>query len=171
MIHFELLRDRNVVVITPDGPLEKADFEQLAKEVDPFIASKGKLAGLMIHTKSFPGWRNFGAFVSHIKFVVDHHRQIERIAVVTSSGFLKIMPRIADHFVQPKIKHFDFEERIRRSRGLKRVDERADRLSWVSLMVVDALPACIRFVRQSDHRSRQSQASSAWPRGLSCRQR
>jgi hypothetical protein len=53
----------------PRGPLEKEDFEQLAKEVDPFIASKGKLVGLMIHTESFPGWENFGAFVSHLKFV------------------------------------------------------------------------------------------------------
>jgi len=111
MIHFEPLHDRNILVITLDGPLEKADFEQLTKEVDPFIASKGKLAGLMIYTKSFPGWRSFGAFVSHLKFVVDHHRQIERIAAVTNSGFLKMMPRIADQFVQAKIKHFDVDEK------------------------------------------------------------
>ena len=111
MIHFEPLHDRNILVITLDGPLEKADFEQLTKEVDPFIASKGKLAGLMIYTKSFPGWRSFGAFASHLKFVVDHHRQIERIAAVTNSGFLKMMPRIADHFVQAKIKHFNVDEK------------------------------------------------------------
>jgi len=111
MIHFELLRDRNILVITPDGPLEKADFEQLAKEVDPFIASKGKLAGVMLYAKSFPGWDSFGAFVSHLKFVADHHRQIERIAAVTDSGFLKIMPRIAEHFVQAEIKHFDLAEK------------------------------------------------------------
>jgi SpoIIAA-like len=113
MIHFELLRDRSILVITPDGSLEKRDFEQLAKEVDPFIASKGKLAGIMICAKSFAGWRSLGAFTSHLKFVVDHHRQIERIAVVTSSSLLKIMPRIAGHFVHPKIKHFDFEEKDR----------------------------------------------------------
>ncbi len=111
MIHFELLRDRNILVIIPDGPLEKADFERLARAVDPFIASKGKLAGVMIYTRSFPGWRSFGAFVSHLKFVIDHHRRIERIAAVTDSRFLKIMPRIASHFVQAKIKHFDFEEK------------------------------------------------------------
>jgi hypothetical protein len=55
MIHFELMRDRNILVIIPDGPLQKADFEQLAKEVDPFIASNGDLAGLMIYAKSLPG--------------------------------------------------------------------------------------------------------------------
>jgi hypothetical protein len=39
MIDFELLRDRSILLITPGGPLEKADFEQLAKEIDPFIAA------------------------------------------------------------------------------------------------------------------------------------
>ena len=113
MVHFELLRDRNILIVIPDGPLEKEDFEKLAKEVDPFLESKGKLAGLMICAKSFPGWESFAALVSHLKFVADHHRRIERIAAVTDSGFLKIVPRIASHFVQAKIEHFDFEEKDR----------------------------------------------------------
>jgi hypothetical protein len=113
MLHFELLRDPDILVITPEGPLEKADFERLAKEIDPLIASKGKLTGVMIYTRAFPGWDSFGALVSHLKFVADHHRRIERIAAVTDSGFLKIMPRIADHFVQAKIRHFDFEQKDR----------------------------------------------------------
>ena len=59
--------------------------------------------------------------MSHLKFVANHHRQIERIAAVTDGGFLTIVPRIADHFVQAKIKHFDFEaSAIRSWRGLKR---------------------------------------------------
>jgi len=119
MIKFELLRDRSILLITPSGPLEKGDFEQLAEEIDPFIASKGKLVGLMIHTESFPGWESLGAFVSHLKFVGDHHRQIERIAAVTNSGFLKIMPRIASHFVHAKIKRFDFCEKDRALKWLE----------------------------------------------------
>ena len=63
MIKFELLRDRSILLITPRGPLEKEDFEQLAKEIDPFIAANGKLVGVMIHAKSFPGWESFGALV------------------------------------------------------------------------------------------------------------
>ena len=111
MIRFELLRDRNILVITPDGPLQKSDFEQLAKEVDPFIASNGNLAGLMICSESFPGWDSFGALVAHLKFVPDHHRLIKRIAAVTDSGFLKVMPNLAKHFVQAEIRHFNFEEK------------------------------------------------------------
>ena len=113
MVHFELLRDRSILAITPDGPLDKADFEQLASEIEPVVASEGKLAGIMICSKSFPGWRNLEAFVSHLKFIAAHHRQIERIAVVTGSGFLKIMPHIAGLFVQPKIRHFDLDENDR----------------------------------------------------------
>jgi hypothetical protein len=113
MIRFELLRDRRILLITPDGPLQTADFEQLANEIDPFIAANGKLVGVMIDAKSFPGWDSFGALVSHLKFVADHHRQIERIAAVTDSGFLKIVPRIASHFVQASIRHFDVSEKDR----------------------------------------------------------
>ena len=111
MIHFEQLRDRNILIITPEGLLEKSDFERFTKEIETFIASKGKLTGLMINAQSFPGWRTFGAFTSHLRFIGDHHRQIERIAVVTTSGFLKIMPHFAGLFVHPKIRHFEPENR------------------------------------------------------------
>src|SRR2546423_11228463 len=97
MVRFELLRDRRILLITPEGPLQRADFERLAKEIDPFIAANGKLVGVMIHAESFPGWKSFGALVSHLKFVADHHRQIERIAAVTNSGVFQIVPRIATH--------------------------------------------------------------------------
>jgi ABC-type sugar transport system substrate-binding protein len=111
MTHFELLRDRGILVVTAHDPLEKADFEQLAKEVDPFIASNGKLSGVMICAEAFPGWENFEAFVSHVKFVADHHRQIERVAAVSDSTLLKIMPRIAGLFVQAEVRHFDSQDK------------------------------------------------------------
>jgi len=43
MVHFEQLRDRNILIITPEGLLEKSDFERFTKEIETFIASKGKL--------------------------------------------------------------------------------------------------------------------------------
>jgi SpoIIAA-like len=110
MLHFELLRDRNILIVAPDGPLEKADFEHLAKELDPVIASKETLTGLLVYVAKFPGWKNFGAFASHLKFIADHHRQIERIAALTNSRNLKAMSRIAGYFVHPNIKHFDLEQ-------------------------------------------------------------
>ena len=113
MIHFELLRARGVLIITPQGPLEKTDFELVGQEVDPFIAAKGKLTGLMIYAKSFPGWKNFEALLAHLKFVGEHQRLIERVAAVTDSEFLTIMPSIVTHFVHAEVKHFGLDEKER----------------------------------------------------------
>ena len=113
MIHFELLRDRGILIVTPQGPLEKADFELVGMEVDPFIAAKGKLAGLMIYAKSFPGWKNFEGLLSHLRFVGEHQTRIERVAAVTDSEFLTIMPSIVSHFVHAEVKHFGFDEKER----------------------------------------------------------
>ncbi len=113
MIDFELLRDRGILIITPQGPLEKVDFELVGKEVDPFIAAKGNLTGLMINARSFPGWKNFEALLSHFKFVSEHQRKIERVAAVTDSEFLAIMPSIVRHFVHAEVKHFSFDEKER----------------------------------------------------------
>ena len=109
MIHLERLSD--ILVITPRGALEKLDIETIAKEVDSVIASKGRVTGLMINIESFPGWRDFAAFSAHVKFVARNHRAIERIAVVTSSRFLKFVPRIAGIFVHPVIRPFGVKER------------------------------------------------------------
>jgi hypothetical protein len=111
MIHHELLREQGILIVTPEGPLEKADFEALTPIVDAYIAEHGKLNGLMIYAESFPGWSNFAALVSHLTFVKDHHRQISKVAAVTDSGFLSIMPRIAKHFVHAEIRHFDYGDK------------------------------------------------------------
>lgn len=111
MILLEPLHDKNILVITPQGPLEQADFDKIAKEVDPAIASMGKVSGLMIHMRSFPGWRNYPAFAAHLKFVANHHRAIERIAVVTDSSLLKVLPQVAGYFVHPEIRHFGLDQK------------------------------------------------------------
>ena len=111
MLKFELNRPESILILEPDGPLESTDFEKLAKEVDPYIIGNGRLNGLMIYTKSFPGWDSFAAFLSHMKFVRNHHQKIKKIAAVTGSGFLSIMPQVANHFIQAEVRHFDFDDK------------------------------------------------------------
>jgi len=79
VIEYEILPDNGVVIVTPVSPLEKADFVKLAQAVDPLIESQGRLNGLMIYVEDFPGWEDFGALVSHMKFVKDHHRHIQNL--------------------------------------------------------------------------------------------
>jgi hypothetical protein len=111
MLNLELLPGRKILVVTPNGPLEKEDFGQLNRAVDPIIAADGKLGGILIHAESFPGWENFPAFLSHLRFISDHHRKIERIAVVTDGPLLKAVPEIAALFVEPEIKQFGIDQK------------------------------------------------------------
>jgi hypothetical protein len=111
MLKYELNRAESILIIMPSGPLESMDFEKLVQEVDPYIREHGKLNGLMIYTKSFPGWDNFAAFLSHIKFVKNHHQKVKKIAAVTSSSFLSIMPQVANHFIQAEVRHFDYGDK------------------------------------------------------------
>ena len=53
--------------LRPKGALEKADFAQLARTVDPFIESKGDLAGIIVDAPGFPGWDSFGAMTAHFR--------------------------------------------------------------------------------------------------------
>lgn len=111
MISHELLRDEGILIVSPQGRLESADFTRLAQEVDPYIQEKGKLAGLMIYAEAFPGWDDLGALLSHLKFVRDHHKFITKVAAVTDSTLLSIMPRVVDHFVSAEVRHFDYRDK------------------------------------------------------------
>jgi tRNA U38,U39,U40 pseudouridine synthase TruA len=112
MLEYELNRAESILIVMPGGPLESTDFEKLVREVDPYIEEKGKLNGLMIYAESFPGWDNFAAFLSHMKFVKNHHQKIKKIAAVTGSSFLSIMPKVANHFVRAEVRHFDYDDKV-----------------------------------------------------------
>lgn len=106
MLNYELRFDDGILALKPDGPLTAADFKTLAAHVNAYLDRNGNLRGVMIEASEFPGWKNFGAFIAHLKFVRLHHRKIEKIAVVSDAAFASVIPRIAEHFVHAKIKHF-----------------------------------------------------------------
>ena len=107
MLNHELRQDDGVLVLHPEGPLEAADFTTLASHVDAYLERHGTLRGVLIRAKSFPGWKDFGALLAHLKFVREHHQRIEKIAVVADGAFANIMPNIASHFVHAQVQHFD----------------------------------------------------------------
>jgi len=107
MIKHELLRERGILIIRPEGALRAEDFAALAGVVDPYIEQHGDLTGLMIEAQSFPGWEDFAALLSHLRFVRDHHRRIRRIAVVSDSTLLAVGPKIANHFVSAQLRTFE----------------------------------------------------------------
>jgi hypothetical protein len=111
MLHYELMTELGIVVLRPDGPLAAEDFGNLTRDVDAYLQKQGKLHGLMIEAHRFPGWDSFGALISHLRFVKDHHRRIERIAAVSDAAFSRIGPAVAKHFVKAEIRHFDEKDR------------------------------------------------------------
>jgi hypothetical protein len=106
MIDFTLDPQTAVLTIRPQSALEKSDFTALAEAVDPQIDEHGDLAGLIIEAAHFPGWDGFGALVTHLRFVRDHHQHVKKIAVVTDSHLGDAAERIGSHFVAADIKHF-----------------------------------------------------------------
>ncbi|KRE09292.1 hypothetical protein ASE63_21525 [Bosea sp. Root381] len=120
MLQIDLLEDEGIVILAPNGPLDKADFERLSGIVDPYIKANGSLHGLMVDAASFPGWEDAGALISHLKFVMGHHDKVERIAVVSDSEFLKLAPHVAKHFVAADIRRFPSNERDRALTWLER---------------------------------------------------
>lgn len=106
MIDYELDSAHSVLLVRPESALDKEDFVQLAKVVDPQIEANGDLNGLIISAPTFPGWDSFGALVTHFRFVRDHQKHIKKVAVVTDSHLGDVAEHLASHFVSAKIRHF-----------------------------------------------------------------
>jgi hypothetical protein len=106
MIEYGLDSKHNILLVRPESALDNNDFVEPAKAVDPQIEANGDLAGLIISAPSFPGWENFGAMVTHFRFVRDHQKHIKKVAVVTDSHLADVAEHLGSHFVSAKIKHF-----------------------------------------------------------------
>lgn len=105
-LEYELHEDRSLLILRPHGELEAGDFERVAAAVDPWIEKTGGLSGLVILAEEFPGWDNFAALGSHLRFVREHHAKIRRVAIVTNSRFLAAAPSFARWFVNADLRTF-----------------------------------------------------------------
>ena len=110
MLKHRLLLPEGILILEPESPLEAADFVVVGHEIDPYIAKHGKLPGLMIHAKVFPGWTNLEAFLAHMKFIEGHLQKVQKLAIVSDNPILTEVPRIAAHLVRAEVKHFPESE-------------------------------------------------------------
>ena len=110
MLTVNLDTKNSIAVLEPHGALRADDFKEVSKKIDGYLEENGTLDGLIIYTKSFPGWDSFTALLSHLKFVNNHHKKISFLAFVTDSIVGDIAEDIGDYFVNAKIKNFDFDE-------------------------------------------------------------
>ena len=98
------------VIFEPLGALSKDDFIEAKELIDPFIEENGKLNGIIIYTKDFPGWKSFGDFITHMKFIKEHHKHIKKLAFVTDSFVGDLGEKVGSHFISAEIKNFDYNK-------------------------------------------------------------
>jgi hypothetical protein len=110
MISYELDENAGVLTVQPEEKLEAQDFLTLSEVVDPFLKERGRLNGIVIVTKKFPGWEDFNGMIEHMRFVRNHHRKIAKVAIVTDSKIADVAESLGKHFVKASIKHFSFKE-------------------------------------------------------------
>ena len=108
MLHHQIDPVTRILTVTPSGELSATDFKELTDVVDEYNHRSGPLQGLMILTEHFPGWDSFGALFRHLKFIREHRYQVRKVAAVSDSGILTVMPHIVDHFLQAEVRHFTF---------------------------------------------------------------
>ena len=108
MLEYTIVEPGGILRVRPAGALTALDFAGLARFADAYLSSHDDFAGLLIESQSFPGWDTFAAFAAQLRFVRDHQRRIERIALVTDSAVANIVENLAKPFVKARIRHFAF---------------------------------------------------------------
>ena len=111
-LNIELNRDDGILTLIPSetDSLTEYDFESITSIVDAYLQDHPKINGIMIHSRHFPGWQGIASMISHLKFVKDHHRKIERVAIVTNSPLGKFSDHVTDHFIKAQVKSFDYDQ-------------------------------------------------------------
>jgi hypothetical protein len=107
-----LALDASTGVVTAEvtEALRIGDFEALAATVDPWMAEKGELTGLVLHLRGFPRWASIGALVRHVRFVVGHQGRIGRLALVTDTPVAGRLATVAGHVVHPQVRAFGYAD-------------------------------------------------------------
>lgn len=109
MLQVHLNEKDYIAILKPNGPLSDNDFVLARDIIDPFIEDTGKLKGIIVYTKSFPGWDSFSALIGHLRFVNDHHKKVSKVAFVTDSVVGEFAENIGKHFIEAQIKTFGFD--------------------------------------------------------------
>ncbi|NML43452.1 STAS/SEC14 domain-containing protein [Ramlibacter sp. G-1-2-2] len=111
MLEHALESDDGILYLHPRAALAQQDFTQLAATVDPYIHEHGKLNGVLVEATSFPGWDSLGAMATHLRFIRDHHRQVQRIALVTDAPLATVAEKLGSHFIAAEMRHFPAGQR------------------------------------------------------------
>ena len=75
--------DGDVLGVRTEGPIAREDVATPTRAADEYLAGHPKIAGVMVETRTFPGFASVGAFADYARFIADHHARVQRVALVT----------------------------------------------------------------------------------------
>ena len=108
MLNVQFVGD--VLWVRPEGPITRDDVATLTRTADDYLAGHSKIAGVMVETRTFPGFASVGAFADYARFIADHHARVRRLALVTDSALAPIAEFMANHVVGVAMRHYPFAE-------------------------------------------------------------
>ncbi len=96
----------NTLRLTLSGELTADDFAKVAPEVDSIISRYGKIRAL-IDASGFSGWKDLKAFESHVRFVKDHQRKIDRVAAIVAHKWQHWLAGTFKLLLHPEVRAYD----------------------------------------------------------------
>ena len=101
MIETDWLREGEVLAIRPSGEIRREDFAKIGALIDPAIAARGRLEGLLVDARHFAGWQDANALISHLRFAGEHQPKVARIAALGDHWWLAAAPAMEAFFGTP----------------------------------------------------------------------
>src|SRR5262245_58891778 len=111
MLNTEVLQDRGIVILAPDGKGGPTDLSNAAEQVDSLIRSQGRIAGLMIRAQSYDNWADFANLVEELRFIERRGVTVDRVAGLSDGNLEKHLPDIAERLGAQEYRHFRFADR------------------------------------------------------------
>jgi hypothetical protein len=102
--------DGDVLVVRPEGAITREDVTTLTRTADEYLADHPKIAGVIVETRTFPGFASVGAFADYARFIANHHARVRRLALVTDSALAPVAEFMANHVVGVEMRHYPFAE-------------------------------------------------------------
>lgn len=99
-----------VLLLDVKNPFTAEDFQTISELISPYLATRGELRGVIIHSKKFPYWKGAANRQEYLNFVRDNHQKFKKAALAMGGFFAKIVARIAQGRVRPKIKIFKYNQ-------------------------------------------------------------
>lgn len=101
--------DYDILEITPTGPLREQEIEQLAEELEGIRRRNRRLCGLLIHTKTFPGYESFSDVIAHSKLIKNRLDMVDKVAIATDSPVAGLAELVGRSLAKVDVKRFSYD--------------------------------------------------------------